>query len=144
MNYVLKGRISMDNPYSLDKTLTIEGVGADAKAVGDALAKKVNTADIANNLTTDDATKPLAASQGKVLDEKIDNAVSELEETINKDIGAAKQAAEAAQSTADSAKTIAESAQSYVDQLTFVKTVNGISPDEYGNVTLPSADEVSY
>ena len=40
-------------------------------ALNTALATKVNISDIVDNLTTNDATKPLSAKQGKVLDEKV-------------------------------------------------------------------------
>ena len=40
-------------------------------ALNTALATKVNVADVVDNLTTNDATKPLSAKQGKVLDEKV-------------------------------------------------------------------------
>lgn len=36
MHYVLDGKIASAHPYQLDKTLSVEGAGAEAKATGDA------------------------------------------------------------------------------------------------------------
>lgn len=125
MNYVLKGRIEQPIPGSptlgLDETLTIRGLAADAKAAGDAIREKANAADVAKEI------------------ERIEGLIGGTPDSPGDDT-LAKEALE----TAKAAKTIAESTQEYVDGLIFVKTVNGIAPDQYGNVTLPSADEVSY
>lgn len=68
---VLRGKISSLSPYAIDKTLTVEGAGADAKSVGEALKKKVNTTDIADNLETNEAGVPLSAKQGVALSKSI-------------------------------------------------------------------------
>lgn len=48
----------------VDKTLTLDGECADAKVVGDILKDKVNCADVADNLTTEDGKKVLSARMG--------------------------------------------------------------------------------
>ena len=62
---VLTGRV-MGIP-EIDDTLTIKGKCADAKATGDALSGKVNYTDTVDNLTTENAQKPLSARMGKYL-----------------------------------------------------------------------------
>ena len=57
---------------TLDVTLTQQGVAADAKAVGDALANKISSTDVVDSLTSTDTKKPLSANQGTVLNGLID------------------------------------------------------------------------
>ena len=57
----------------IDKTLTKENCTAEAKAVGDALAKKVNVIDIVDNLATEDSNRPLSAKQGVEIKRRIDD-----------------------------------------------------------------------
>ena len=58
----------------LDKTKIPDVAALDAllAIVKTALALKVNTSDIVDNLTSSDATKPLSAKQGKVLKDEVD------------------------------------------------------------------------
>lgn len=70
----LKGRVTV--LPATDRTLTKEGYAADAKATGEALDARVKTADIADNLTTDNPDMVLSASQGVELKRLID-ALSE-------------------------------------------------------------------
>lgn len=58
---------------TVDKTLSKSGYSADAKVTGDALKKKVNITDIVDNLTTDNANKPLSAKQGAELKRRVDD-----------------------------------------------------------------------
>lgn len=68
---MLKGKIvTIPKP---DKTLSKEGVPADAKTVGDALAARVRAVDIVNDLVSDSIDKPLSAAQGKVLKDQLDD-----------------------------------------------------------------------
>lgn len=80
---VLRGKVN--DFFVIDKSLSISGACADAKATGDALGKKVshsdmetaleskvNVSDIADNLATDNAELPLSANQGSVLKSLID------------------------------------------------------------------------
>lgn len=116
---VLKGKISSLSPYAVDPTLKVEGSAAEAKAVGDALEKKVSYSDITDNLTTSDADKPLSAKQGKVLKSAIDNLKAETEEIVTNTQTAAQKAvtdAQKAQNSAESAQEAAEIAQSKAEE----------------------------
>ena len=53
---------------SIDPTLSIEGMAADAKAVGDT---KISYTDVVDNLTSTSTNLPLSANQGKVLDANV-------------------------------------------------------------------------
>lgn len=135
MDYVLKGSLYKETIANLDKTLTVEGLAADAKAVGDALNKLAP----ADNLTTDDASKPLSARQGKLLDEKLTFEVSELRGEIkDTDVGKVKATADEALEKASSAKVIAENAQMQVENALemVVWTVNGVAPDRNHNINV--------
>lgn len=81
---VLRGKVK--DFFVIDKSLSIDGACADAKATGDALSKKANDADvqlaldkkvnitdIVDNLTTNNAKQPLSAGQGLVLMGLIDS-----------------------------------------------------------------------
>ena len=111
---VLVGRITSIKSNVIDPTLTIEGAGADAKATGDALNTKVNIADIADNLTTNDSGKVLSARQGVALLSAIETARGEATEAA----GAAQNTANTAASTANSALTAAQSATSLAQSIT--------------------------
>lgn len=77
---IIKGKIT--SIPSIDKTLTKENKCADAKATGEALAKKINVTDVVDNLTTTDSTKPLSAQQGVEIKKKLDNIMERLTEII--------------------------------------------------------------
>ena len=111
---VLVGRITSIKSNVIDPTLTIAGAGADAKATGDALNTKVNIADIADNLTTNDSGKVLSARQGVELLSAIETARGEATEAA----GAAQNTANTAASTANSALTAAQSATSLAQSIT--------------------------
>lgn len=57
----------------IDETLAKEGYAAEAKTTGEELSARVKKTDIVNNLTTEDAKKPLSAAQGKVLKDMMDD-----------------------------------------------------------------------
>lgn len=71
----IKGKIT--SIPKVDTTLSKEGQCAEAKATGEALNNKVNLRDIADNLTTADASKVLSANQGVELKKLIDEEVSD-------------------------------------------------------------------
>ena len=121
---VLKGKISSLSPYALDPTLSVEGSAADAKAVGDALEKKVGFTDIVDNLNTNDADLPLSAKQGVVLK----NSITQVQVLTEEALGVAQDEVRNAKTLADSAKTAAEDAQEYANAAQ--ETAEGkISPD---------------
>lgn len=70
---------------TVDKTLSKSGYSADAKVTGDALKKKVNITDIVDNLTTDNANKPLSARQGAELKRRVDDIDPHFAENVNYD-----------------------------------------------------------
>lgn len=39
MKYTLRGKVARSHPYSLDKTLTVEGTAAESKSTGEAIEK---------------------------------------------------------------------------------------------------------
>ena len=96
----------------------MEGSAADAKAVGDALEKKLENTDIVDNLTTSDSKKVLSAKQGNVLKKSVDDLRVNTEESIGSieqhltNIGVtveeAKNSAENAATNADNAQAEAE------------------------------------
>lgn len=106
---VLKGKISSLAPYAVDPTLSQEGSAAEAKAVGDALEKKVGFTDIVDNLNTNDADLPLSAKQGVALK----NSISQLQVLTEEAIGVVQDEVRTAKNTADRATTAAEDAQNY-------------------------------
>lgn len=120
---VLKGKIRSLSPYSIDKTLSVEGASADAKATGDELAKRVKTSDIADNLTTETSGKVLSAKQGKVLKNAVDTART-LAEGAKNTAESAVEAAGNAQAKAEEATAAASSAQASVEEL--METVTGV------------------
>lgn len=121
---VLKGKISSLAPYAVDPTLSVEGSAAEAKAVGDALEKKVDFTDIVDNLNTNDADLPLSAKQGVALK----NSIAQVQVLTEEAIGVVQDEARAAKTTADSAKTAALDAQNYANSA--LEAVDGkISPD---------------
>lgn len=58
--------------FKIDTTLTKKGMCAESKAVGDALAAKVNISDIIDDLLSVASDKPLSANQGRLLKKLID------------------------------------------------------------------------
>lgn len=105
----LKGKISSLAPYAVDPTLSVEGSAAEAKAVGDALEKKVGFTDIVDNLNTNDADLPLSAKQGVALK----NSITQLQVLTEESIGVVQDEARTAKNAADRANTAAEDAQNY-------------------------------
>jgi hypothetical protein len=62
--WVTDGQGGSEGSIELDPTLSIEGMAADAKAVGDT---KISYTDVVDNLTSTSTNLPLSANQGKVL-----------------------------------------------------------------------------
>lgn len=102
----IKGKIT--SIPKVDATLSKEGQCAEAKATGEALNNKVNLRDIADNLTTADASKVLSAKQGvelkKLIDEETQNrknAISTLQDETNEIINGVNDAIAAANDDID-------------------------------------------
>lgn len=66
----------------IDDTLTKKGQAAEAEATGKELAKKINYTDVVNSLESIETDKPLAAAQGKALDDKIRQAKQQTDADI--------------------------------------------------------------
>ena len=128
MNYTLRGDISRTHPYQLDKTLSVEGAGAEAKATGEAIAeakKQTQThtesknnphnvtkeqVGLGNVDNTSDEAKPVSTAQAIAI-EDAKKAGTDAQKSAEE----AKTAAESAQTTADEAKTAAGTAQTSAD-----------------------------
>jgi hypothetical protein len=116
---VLRGKIRNLSPYALDPTLSIEGSAADAKAVGDALEKKVDRTLIADNLSTNDPEMVLSAKQGVEIKKTVENLRLETDKSISNigqdisniqtDVSGAKNSANVAHTAAKAAQTSADS-----------------------------------
>lgn len=117
MHYTLRGKIAKAHPYQLDKTLTLEGAGAEAQAVGQAIdevkkhfdqfenphkvtAKQLGLGNVDN---ISDMDKPISTAQREAIDKAQTSADN------------AQTTADNAQNTADDAKTAAQNAQSTAD-----------------------------
>ena len=121
MNFNLRGRIVPTHPYQLDKTLTVEGAGAEAKTTGERINAVQKTAEdhIGNKINphnvtkeqlglgsvdnTPDNEKPVSVFQAEAI------ADAKLAGTV------AQEAAENAQTTANNAQTAADNAQTAAD-----------------------------
>lgn len=115
---VLKGKIASLSPFAVDPTLSVEGSAAEAKAVGDALEKKVSYSDIVDNLTTNDSKKPLSAKQGSVVKKSVDDLRNEMSLEINNmenELEAMKASVKGAQNSAASANETATEALDLAD-----------------------------
>lgn len=116
---VLKGKIASLSPYAVDQTFSVSGSAADAKAVGDALKKKLDKTAIADNLTTNDSDMVLSAKQGATLKKSVDNlkvnteqSIENIEQTLT-NIGVSL---EGVQNSAESAQNSAENAQASAEK----------------------------
>lgn len=114
----LKGKIASLAPYAVDPTLSEEGSAAEAKAVGDALEKKVSFTDIVDNLNTSDADRVLSAKQGVQLKQNIENlrlSTSESISNMEHDMDVLENSVMGANNNATSAQTAAKAAQTTAD-----------------------------
>lgn len=115
---VLRGKIRSLSPYAIDPSLSVEGASADAKAVGDALEKKVAYTDIVDDLKTSDSDRVLSAKQGVELKKSVDNlrlATNESISNMELDISEMQTSVSGAQNSANTAHTAAKAAQTSAD-----------------------------
>jgi hypothetical protein len=120
MQYTLRGKIANITPLTLDKTLSLEGASADAKAVGEAIAEAKRIAkeqDVAHaNLKTNPHNVTVEqlgldkVDNTSDMDKPVSNAQAEAIADAKKAGTDAQTAAENAQKTADEAKEAANTA----------------------------------
>lgn len=122
MQFTLKGKIAKAHPYQLDKTLTVEGTGAEAEATGKAInaAKKIAEDHIETKTNPHSVTKA-QVGLGNVDDTSdADKPVSRLQAIAIAEAKLAgtnaQTAAENAQEAADNAQTSADNAQTAADE----------------------------
>ncbi len=129
MHYVLGGKIARAHPYQLDKTLSIDGAGAEAKATGEAIAKlrkdtETAISDAKSELTkeTEKAITEAKEEVTKVAEDAITQATTKLADATTQAIAEVTNvanngvtAAGNAQTAADNAKTAADNAQTTAD-----------------------------
>lgn len=73
MLYNLKGRIASAHPFTLDKTLSVEGAAADAKATAEAIEKAKNDAAEYADLHSKNEANPHKVTKKQVGLDKVDN-----------------------------------------------------------------------
>ena len=135
MVYMLTGGIARTQPYQLDKTLSLEGAGAEAKATGEAIAeakKQTQThaertdnphkvtkeqVGLGNVDNTSDEEKPVSLLQADAIEEAKRAGTDARAAAENAQTAAdnAQAAAENAQTAADNAQAAAENAQTAAD-----------------------------
>lgn len=117
MNYTLRGSISRTQPYQLDPTLTLEGAGAEAKAVGEAIAEAKNEAK--NHASN--TSNPHNVTKEQLGLENVDNTPD-----MEKPVSAAQ-----AEAIAD-AKKAGTDAYAYAEEIMAIVNENKTSSDEVG------------
>lgn len=113
--YNLNGKI-ISIPV-VDSTLLKEGHAADAKVTGEELEARVKKSDIVDNLTTEDARKPLSANQGKVLKKMLDDMTTSGAGSVGYDNTTSGLAANNMQSAIDELADKAKTQGNHIDDL---------------------------
>ena len=120
MLYTLEGKIAKAHPYQLDKTLTVEGAGAEAEATGKAIASVMTVAEnlVKEHDNNEQNPHNVTAAQvglGEVdntsdMDKPVSTAQREAIAEVRRLTELAQQAADNAQQAADNAQTTADDA----------------------------------
>ena len=124
--------LSDDGTYKLISIITDIALASttnilSAKTTIDELNKKIATADIVNNCTSDSTTTPLAASQGKYLQTLMMNVVNDVNNTLTTVDSALKNA----NNTVNDAKNkFSALEKSKVDKIAILSTVSDNPSDE--------------
>ena len=124
--------LSDDGTYKLISIITDIALASttnilSAKTTIDELNKKIATADIVNNCTSDSTTTPLAASQGKYLQTLMMNVVNDVNNTLTTVDSALKNA----NNTVNDAKNkLSALEKSKVDKIAILSTVSDNPSDE--------------
>lgn len=118
MAYTLRGKIANITPLTLDKTLTLEGASADAKAVGDAIKEAKSAVAKQTQDHADDKTNPHKVTAEQIGLGNCDNT-SDMGKPVSfaqsYAIAEAKKAGTDAQTAAENAQTAADNAQTTAD-----------------------------
>ena len=101
----------------VDSTFSKEGFAADAKATGEALDARLKKADVVDNLTTEDADKPLSANQGKVIKEQLDKINLSQASTVGYNNSESGLSATNMQSAIDEVASDVKEQAGYIDDL---------------------------
>ena len=124
--------LSDDGTYKLISIITDIALASttnilSAKTTIDELNKKIATADIVNNCTSDSTTTPLAASQGKYLQTLMMNVINDVNNTLTT-VDSALKNANNALTNANNALSALE--KSKVDKIAILSTVSDNPSDE--------------
>lgn len=113
MLYTLEGKIAKAHPYQLDKTLTVEGAGAEAEATGKAIAAIKTTAEGFVKEHGNNKDNPHNVTAAQLGLGEVDNT-SDMDKPVStaqaRAIAEAKETGLSAQAAAEHAQTIADNA----------------------------------
>lgn len=101
----------------IDESLEREGYAADAKKTGDELNARVKKTDIVDNLTSEDADKPLSARQGKEIKKQLDAINMSQAGTVGYDNSASGLDATNMQTAVDELASDIKTQAGYIDDL---------------------------
>ena len=127
--------LSDDGTYKLISIITDIALASttnilSAKTTIDELNKKIATADIVNNCTSDSTTTPLAASQGKYLQTLMMNVVNDVNNTLTTVDSALKNANKTVNDANNALKNVNNTINSKVDKIAILSTVSDNPSDE--------------
>ena len=115
MKYTLRGKVARSHPYSLDKTLTVEGTAAESKSTGEAIEKVRKTLSEELSKHTSSTNNPHKVTKAQVGLGEVDNTSDENKPVSIAQAEAIKKAKEDAVSVANNAQTSADNAKKAAD-----------------------------